>query len=117
MTISHVATTRENLATRILTDLGVNAQMVLRTSGDAEVATLTLPNPSGSVSGSVLSLGAFTDDTNATGGTVTNITFETSGGTEVFGCASSGDGITLSSSVIGATDTVQSGTITYTAPV
>lgn len=116
MAVVHVAATRSNLASQVLTDLGNSAQMTLRTSGGTEVATLTLPTTSGTVSGAVLTFGSFTDDTNAAGGTVAHIRMETSAGAEVYRFNASGDGVTMSSTTIGAGDTVQCSSMTYTAP-
>ena len=115
MAVSHVANTRSNIASQVLTDLGNSAQMTLRTSGGVEVATLTLPTTSGTVSGAVLTFGSFTDDSSATGGTVDHLRLETSGGTEVFRFNATGDGVTLSSTSISANDTVQCSSLTYTA--
>ncbi len=117
MAVTHVANTRSNIASQVLTDLGVNAEMVLRDSGDSELATLPTPNPSGTVAGAVLTFGTFTDDTNANAGTCTYIAMETSGGSEVYRFNATGDGVTLSSTTIGAGDTVQCSAHTYTAPV
>ena len=116
MAVTHVANTRSNLATQILTDLGSSAQLTLRTSGDAELATLTITGTSGSVAGAVLTFNTFNDDTNANAGTVDHLQMETSGGTEIFSFNASGDGVTLSSLTIGAGDTVQCSSLTYTAP-
>jgi len=115
MAVVHVTNTRSNLASQVLTDLGNSAQMTLRTGAGAEIATLTLPTTSGTVSGAVLTFGSFTDDTNATGGTVDHLRLETSGGSEVYRFNATGDGVTLSSTSISAGDTVQCSSLTYTA--
>lgn len=117
MAVVHVANTRSNIASQVLTDIGNSGQLTLRTSGDAEVATLTLPTTSGTVSGAVLTFGVFTDDTSATGGVCDHLRIETSGGAEVYRFNATGDGVTLSSTTIGAGDTVQCSSMTYTAPV
>jgi len=116
MAVVHVANTRNNLADQILTDIGINGKMTLRTSGGVEVATLTLGSPSGTVSGPTLTFSAFTDDTSATGGDTDHLRIETSGGSEVFRFNPSGDGVTMSSTTIGVDDTVQCSSLTYTAP-
>ena len=116
MALTHVAATRNNLADQVLTDIGNSGQMTLRTSANAEIATLTLPATSGTVSGAVLTFGTFTDDTNATGGATDHIRIETSASAEVFRFNASGDGVTMSSTTIGAGDTVQCSSLTYTAP-
>ena len=117
MAVVHVANTRNNLAAQVLTDIGNSGQMTLRTSGDVEIATLTLPTTSGTVSGAVLTFGVFTDDASATGGLTDHLRIETSGGAEVYRFNASGDGVTMSSTTIGALDTVQCSSMTYTAPV
>ncbi len=116
MAVAHVATTRSNLASQTLTDIGNSGQMTLRTSAGGEIATLTLPTTSGTVSGAVLTFGTFTDDTNANAGTVDHLRLETSGGSEVFRFNATGDGVTLSSTTISSGDTVQCSSLTYTAP-
>lgn len=116
MAVAHVANTRSALATAVLNEISNNGQMTLRTSGGVEVATLTLPTTSGTVSGPTITFGTFADDTSATGGLVAHIRMETSGGVEVYRFNASGDGVTLSSLNIGALDTVQCGSMTYTAP-
>lgn len=115
MSVVHVANTRNNLAVQILTDIGNSGQLTLRTSGGAEIATLPLPTTSGTVSGAVLTFGAFTDDTNANAGTVEHLRLETSGASEVYRFNATGDGVTLSSTVIGAGDTIQCSSMTYTS--
>jgi len=117
MAVTHVANTRSNLASQILTDLGTSAQLTLRTSGDAELATLTITGTSGSVAGAVLTFNTFNDDTSGVAGTVDHLRMETSGGTEIFRFNASGDGVTLSSLSIGTDDTVQCSSLTYTAPL
>ncbi len=116
MAVAHVATTRENLATQVLTDIGNSGQMTLRTSGGTELATLTLPTTSGVVSGAVLDFGEFVDETNANAGVCDHLRIEDSGGSEVFRFNASGDGVTLSNTTIGSSDTVQCSDLTYTAP-
>ena len=115
MAVAHVANTRSNLASQVLTDIGNTAQLTLRTSGGSELATLTLPTTSGTVSGAVLTYGVFVDETNANAGTCDHLRIETSGGAEVYRFNATGDGVTLSSTTIGAGDTVQCSAMTYTA--
>ena len=114
MAITHVTTARNSISDTVLTAVGSTGQMTLRTSGNAEIATLTLPGTSGTVGATDLTFGTFADDTSATGGTVDHIRIETSGGGEVFRFAP-GD-ITLSSSVIGNGDTVQCSSLVYQPP-
>jgi hypothetical protein len=113
--VTHVTATRNAIADAVLAAIGASGQMTLRTSGDAEIATLTLPTTSGSVGATDLTFGTFTDDTDATGGTVDHIRIETNGGSEVFRFAPAD--ITISSTTIGAGDTVQCSSLVYQPPV
>lgn len=112
--VTHITATRNAIADAVLAEIGASGQMTLRTSGDAEIATLTLPTTSGSVGATDLTFGTFTDDTNATGGTVDHIRIETNGGTEVFRFAPAD--ITISSTTIGAGDTVSCSSLVYQPP-
>ena len=114
MAVTHVTATRNAISDAVLAEVGNSGQMTLRTSGGAEIATLTLPTTSGTVGATDLTFGTFTDDTNATGGTVDHIRIETVGGTEVFRFGT-GD-VTLSSTVIAAGDTVQCSSLVYQPP-
>lgn len=125
MTISHNAATRTALANAVLgqIDAGAGAgKLVFRTAADAVVATLPLTDPAGVVAGAVLTFNAITSDTNAAGGVITNFTIEDDAavGTNrvLAGTANSTDGdILLSSDSIGAGDTVQASSLSYTAAV
>src|SRR6056297_2621286 len=97
MALTHTTATRNAISDAVLVAIGNSGQMTGRTSGDAEVFTLTLPTTSGTVGATDLTFGAFTDDTSAAGGVVDHIRIETSGGTEVFRFNASGDGVTMSS--------------------
>lgn len=103
-----------------LIDGGVGAGLlVFRTSGDVEVATLTFSDPAfGSAATGVATASAITSDTNATGGTVTKATFETSAATIVMTVTvgTSGSEINLSSTTIGVGDTVSVSSLTVTMP-
>jgi len=122
MSVTHNAATRNSIADAVLADIDQDVgagNLVIRTSGDVEVATLVLSDPAGTVSGAVLTFSAITDDTSATGGTAAKATVESNGSTEVLLCAvgTSGSDINLSSTTIGAGDTVSVSSLTYTAPV
>ena len=121
MATTHGAATRTSIATAVLADIdaGTAGNLVFRTSGDAEVATLALSTVSGTVSGAVLTFAAISDDTSATGGTTTKATIESSAAAIVLSCAvaASGSDINLSSTAIGVGDTVSISALTYTAPV
>ena len=114
MALTHATTTRNAISDAVLTSIGNTGQMTGRTSGDAEVFTLTLPTTSGTVGTTDLTFGTFADDTNATGGTVAHIRIETNAGSEVFRFAPAD--ITMSSTAIGAGDTVSCSSLVYTPP-
>lgn len=93
--------------------------LVFRTSGDVEVATLPFSNPAfGNSATGVATAGAITNDTNATGGTTTKATLENAAGTAVITATvgTSGANINLSSTTIGAGDTVSVSSLTVTMP-
>ena len=122
MAITHASGLRTTLATAVrdAIDAGTGAgQLVFQTSGDVAVATLTLSDPCGTVSGPTLTFSAITSDTNAAGGTVAKFKITTSTpGDVLFGAVStSGSDINLSSLSVGAGDTVSVSSLTYTAPV
>ncbi|TDI73860.1 MAG: hypothetical protein E2O82_05095 [Betaproteobacteria bacterium] len=121
MTVTHSAQARNNIADAILAliDAGGAGKLIFRTSGDAEVATLTFSVTSGVVAAEVLTFNAITDDSNATGGTVAKATIEDDSSNAVIltdAVQTSGGDINLSSLVVAATDTVSCSALTYTAP-
>ena len=116
MALTHTTATRNAISDAVLVAIGASGKMTGRTSGDVEVFTLTLPATSGTVGATDLTFGTFTDDTSATGGIVAHIRIETTAGTEVFRFNASGDGVTMSSTTIGATDTVQCSSLVYAPP-
>ena len=97
MAVTHVTATRNAISDAVLTEIGNSGQLTLRTSGDAEIATLTLPATSGTVGATDLTFGTFTDDTNATGGTTDRFDAEDSNNTDVFmgSVGTSGEDINL----------------------
>lgn len=117
MALAHTAAVRNQMADDMLTQIGINAQLQLYKAGDLEVAILTLPNPSGTVTLADLDFGVFVDDTSAAGGTVTYLAIETTAGAaEIFRFNPTGDGVTLSNTVIGVGDTVSCSALAWTAP-
>jgi len=124
MAVTHHALVRNSLADTILAaidqDVGAGT-LIINSSGDVEVATLTLSDPAGVVSGAVLTFSAITDDTSATGGTAAKfIVTDNSGDELIYGSvtATAGGGdIELSTVTIGAGATVSISSLTYTAPV
>lgn len=121
MAVTHGSATRTSIATAVLADIdaGTAGNLVFRTSGAVEAATLALSTVSGVVSGAVLTFNAISDDTSATGGTTDNATVEDSAAAIVLACnvQTSGGDINLSSLTIGVGDTVSISSLTYTAPV
>ena len=81
------------------------------------MATVLLGTPSGVVTAEDLDFSAFTSDTSAAGGTVTYLAIETVGGAaEIFRFNPTGDGVTLSNTVVGVGDTVSCSALAWTAP-
>ena len=130
MSVTHSATLRNTLATAVkdAIDGGAGAgKLVFRLTGSVgspgtAVATLTLSDPCGTVSGAVLTYSAITSDTNATGNAsaVAAATLQTSADTVCLHCAvaASSSDINMSGGLtVGAGDTVSCSSLTYTAPV
>ncbi len=98
-----------------------NGDLVMKTSGDAEVATLAMSNPAfGAAVTGVATANAISDDTSATGGDLTGGYFilQDRDNTEVIrgGVATSGAELNLTSLIIGAGDTVSVSSMTVTVP-
>lgn len=122
MAVTHSAATRNAIADAVLADIDIDVGagvLEFQTSGSAEVATLVLTDPAGSVSGAVLTFSAIADDTSATGGVVDRFEIQSNGGgARVLGnVLTSGGDINLSSLTVGVGDTVSISSLTYTAPV
>ncbi|MDH3375365.1 MAG: hypothetical protein OEQ39_00140 [Gammaproteobacteria bacterium] len=113
--VTHVVATRNAISDAVvaLVNATGNGQLTLRTVADAEIATLTI-NTANSVGATDLTFGDFLDDTNATGGTVDHLRIENNTGTEIFRFLPTD--ITISSTVIGAGDTVQCSSLIYQPP-
>ena len=124
MAITHTTTVRNALANLIDDQVNsgttdANGDLVIMTSGDVEVATLALSNPAfGAASSGTITAASITDDTSATGGTAALFKFQNRDNTEVFrgSVGTSGADLNLSSTSIGAGDTVQVTSFTYSAP-
>lgn len=103
-----------------LIDAGAAAgTLVFKTSGDVEVATLTFSDPAfGNAATGVATASAITSDTSATGGTTTKATMQDSDANIVITptVGTSGSDINLSSTTIGAGDTVSMSSLTVTMP-
>ena len=130
MSVTHSAPLRNTIATAVrdAIDGGAGAgKLVFRLTGSVSspgtaVATLTLTDPCGSVSGETLTFSSITSDTNATGNAsaVAAATLQTSADTVCIHCAvgSSGSDINMSGGLtINAGDTVSCSSLAYTAPV
>jgi hypothetical protein len=123
MALTHTTTVRNTLATAIATavDQGSGAgQLVIMTSGDVEVATLTFSDPAfGAASSGAITANAITADSSATGGTAALFKVVDSDATEIYRgtvTATGGGGdLELSSVTIAATDTVSVSSLVYTA--
>lgn len=115
--------TRNALADQIdtLVNTGTGtAQLLFETSGDAEVATINLQNPAfGAAASGVITLqGTPLEDTDATGGTVAQASIYDRDGGKVLemSVATSGQDIDISSTSVGASDTVELTSLTITVP-
>jgi hypothetical protein len=116
-----LGTTARDAACNAVVDLLDGGTIEFQTSGDVEVATLTLGSPAfGASSTGTATANAITSDTSATGGTIAKAVFKTSGAASLFTVsvtATGGGGdITLSSLVIGVGDTVAMSVYTHTQP-
>lgn len=124
MSLSHIESLRNAMADLVVDaiDAGAGAgNLVFRTSGNAEVATLPFSDPAfGNAAGGTATANPITSDTNATGGTIANFRVQDSNANQVFDgtvTATGGGGdITLSSVVISPGDTVEMSALSYTAP-
>ena len=103
-----------------LLDAGAGAaNLFIMTSGDVEVATLTFSDPAfGNAATGVATASSIASDTSATGGTAALFKAVDSDDTEVFRgtVSTSGADLNLSSTTIGAGDTVAVSSFTYTQP-
>lgn len=125
MAITHATAVRNGLADYIDDQVNVGTNpgtLVFQTSGDVEVATCTFSATAfGAATNGVITANAISDDINATGGTVTKFRIyngditpaEVLSGT-VTATGGGGD-IELSSTTIGAGDTVSITSLTYEA--
>jgi len=123
MAITYVAAVKTARMSAVLTELGANAKVVIGTAGMAQtLVTLSLPNPSGTVAGDVLTLD-FDPDVSATAsasGTAAEAKITTSADVDkITGLTvgTSGADINLDSVSIsnGQTVTLSSGSITHAA--
>lgn len=124
MSVTHPTAVRQGICNFVVDQLDEGTppgNLVFRTSGDVEVATLPFSTTAfGSANGSaVATAAAITSDTSATGGTVAKATLENAAGTAKINCsvtATGGGGdIELSSVSVSAGQTVSMSSLTYAA--
>jgi len=121
MALTHATAVRNTLADAINTAANAGAgaaKLVIMTSADVEVATLTMSDPAfGAATSGSITANAIADDTNATGGTAALFKVTDSTGAEVYRgtVGTSGADLNLSSVTIGAGDTVSVTSLVYTA--
>jgi hypothetical protein len=126
MSVTHPTAFRDTVADLVDSTLSTTAKLKFRLTGTANapgtaVATLSMANPAfGASSSGVITAGAISPDTNATGNAspVAAATLETGGGTVVVHCAvaASASDINMTGGLtIGAGDTVSCSSLTYEA--
>lgn len=123
MAITHNVTLRNTVADSVVDaiDAGAGAgTLIFQTSGDVEVATLTFSDPAfGNAASGTATASAITSDTSATGGVIAKFVVQDSNSVQVFSgtvTATGGGGdIEMSNLTIGAGDTVEITSLTYTA--
>jgi hypothetical protein len=121
MALTLATTMRDAIADAVDTRVGTTATMEFQTSGDVEVATISLANPAfGASSTGVITLGGVPlSDTNATGGTMAKFVIKSGGSTtEITGTVgTSGENINFPGGLtVGAGDTVTLTSFTITCP-
>jgi hypothetical protein len=119
MAVTHLAATRNGLADNVVDQLN-NGFLKYVTSGDVEVATCGFGATAfGAAASGIATANAISDDTSATGGTVAKAELQTSAPTSIVFCsvtATGGGGdIEISSTAIGAGETVSTTSLTYEA--
>lgn len=123
MAVTHPTAVRDSVCNHIVDQLDEGTppgNLIFRTSGDVEVATLPFSTTAfGASSSGTATASAITSDTSATGGTIAKATLENAAGTAKINCsvtASGGGGdIELSSVIVSAGQTVSVSSLTYTA--
>ena len=125
MSVSHPLAVRQGICNFVVDQLDEGTPpgtLVFQTSGDVEVATLTLGNPAfGAADGSAIATAAaITADSSATGGTIAKARLKNQAGTDKIICsvtATGGGGdIELNSVVVSAGQQVSVSSLTYAAP-
>jgi hypothetical protein len=121
MALTLATTMRDAIADAVDTRIGATATMEFQTSGNSEVATISLGNPAfGASSTGVITLsGVPLSDTSATGGTMAKFVIKSGGTTtEITGSVgTSGEDINFAGGLtVGAGDTVTLTAFTITCP-
>ena len=120
MAVTHPTDIRNGIADHVVDQLDAGTIEFL-TSGDAEIATLTFASTAfGDAANGIATAATITADTDCNAGTVTKFEAKTSGSVVIFEgtvTATGGGGdIILSSTAIGAGDTISISALTYEAP-
>lgn len=126
MAVTHTTAVRTSIADHVVDKLDAagspsNGTLQMQTAGSVEVATLTFAVPAfGAAANGTATANAITSDTSADGGTVTKAILRDGAGTTIYSCsvtATGGGGdIEISSTAVGAGDTVSMSSLTYSAP-
>jgi hypothetical protein len=121
MALTLVTAMRNAIADAVDTEIGTTATLEFQTSGDVEVATISLGNPAfgAASSGTITMTGQPLSDTNATGGTMAKFRIKSAGTTDkITGTVgTSGSDINFAGGLtVGAGDTVELTTFTITCP-
>jgi hypothetical protein len=122
MAVTHPTAVRDGVCNFVCNQLDEGTPpgtLVFQTSGDVEVATLTLSNPAfGAPSSGTKTAGSITSDTSATGGTIAKVRLKNAAGTDkIIGSVTAtggGGDIQLDSVIISAGQTVSVSSLTYT---
>lgn len=124
MALTHSTTIRDGLCNYVVDAIDggttdTTGDLVIMASADAEVATLswTATPAFGASSSGTATMNTINDDTSATGGTAIAFKFQNRDNTEIFrgSVSTSGADLNLSSTTIGAGDTVSITSFTYSA--
>lgn len=124
MAVTHPTAVRDGVCNFVVDQLDEGTPpgtLEFQTSGNVEVATLTLANPAfGASSSGTATAGAITSDNSATGGTITKARLKNAAGTDKIICsvtATGGGGdIELDAVSVTAGNIVAVSSLTYTAP-
>lgn len=121
MSVTHESCTRNLIANTVCSLLGASGYLELQTTSTVEVATLNFASTAFSTAvAGVATANSITADTNATGGTMAQASFLTSGAVRIMTCTVSSTGgtgdIKFNSVVVSAGQQVSITSLSYTAP-